>query len=54
MCSCGCSVKKAEAPDKAKTEDYKSYVCQECNTFKNAPAAAPKPHCCGKTMQEMH
>ncbi len=50
MCTCGCQAKKApEAPEPEK----KSYVCYQCNTFKEAEARAPAPECCGKKMQEM-
>jgi hypothetical protein len=50
MCTCGCQAKKApEAPEPEK----KSYVCYQCNTFKEAEARAPAPECCGKKMQVM-
>jgi len=50
-CSCGCQ-HKSEKP-KASEAEKKSYICYQCNTFKDAPAAAPVPDCCGKKMQEM-
>jgi hypothetical protein len=54
MCSCGCDAKKAEDSCKTGGEEKKTYLCQQCNTSQNVPAAAPKPECCGKPMQEMH
>jgi hypothetical protein len=50
-CTCGCQHKggKKEAPG----ADKKNYICFQCNTFKETPAEAPTPECCGKKMQEM-
>jgi hypothetical protein len=50
-CSCGCQ-HKAATPEKAAAEK-KSYICFQCNTFKEGEAGAPAPECCGKKMQEM-
>ena len=49
MCTCGCSSK----PQEQKTEENKTYVCIQCNTFKSVPADAPVPDCCNKKMNEM-
>jgi hypothetical protein len=51
MCNCGCQAKPEpkDNPEAGK----KSYVCYQCNTFKDAPAKAAPPECCGKKMQEM-
>jgi hypothetical protein len=49
MCNCGCTAKKQE---ETPAED-KSYICTQCNVFKQAPADAPAPECCGKKMAEM-
>jgi hypothetical protein len=51
MCNCGCQA-KAESPKNPEVEK-KSYICYQCNTFKDAPAEEPVPECCGKKMQEM-
>jgi hypothetical protein len=53
MCSCGCQTKKSDNASSAPQGDKKSYICYQCNTFKESPAAAPPPECCGKKMQEM-
>jgi len=50
MCSCSCSAKHDPKPQ---AEEPKTYVCIQCNTFKTAPADAPRPDCCNKPMQEM-
>jgi hypothetical protein len=50
-CNCGCNV-KSETKNNPDT-DKKSYICAQCNTFKNAPSQAPAPECCGKKMQEL-
>ena len=50
-CNCNCGQKDAKP---AATEaEQKAYICQQCNTFKEAPAEVPAPECCGKKMQEM-
>jgi len=49
MCTCNCQAKEANKP----AEEEKSYVCYQCNTFKDAPAPAPPPECCGKKMHEV-
>jgi hypothetical protein len=49
-CGCGC---QHQAEKKAPEADKKSYICYQCNTFKEAPVTAPVPECCGKKMQEM-
>jgi hypothetical protein len=51
MCNCGCNAKPE--PKDNPGADKKSYVCSQCNTFKDASQAAPPPECCGKKMQEM-
>jgi hypothetical protein len=51
MCSCNCNCQQKDA--KPAEAEPKSYVCIQCNTFKNAPAGAAPPECCGKKMQEM-
>jgi hypothetical protein len=48
-CSCGHKDAKPAAPE----AEQKGYICQQCNTFKNAPAGAVPPECCGKKMQAM-
>jgi hypothetical protein len=53
MCSCGCKSKKSPQATPASGGEKKSYVCYQCNTFKESPAGAPPPECCGKQMQEM-
>ncbi len=50
-CSCGCQ-RKAEKPEAPEAEK-KSYICYQCDTFKEAPARAPAPECCGQKMREM-
>lgn len=52
-CSCGCRHKGAEKAAPAPEAEKKSYVCYQCNAFKEAPAEAPVPECCGKKMQEI-
>lgn len=52
-CSCGCKHHGAEKPAPAPKFEKKSYVCYQCNAFKEAAAEAPAPECCGKKMQEM-
>ena len=52
-CSCGCKNKGAAPTAAASEAEKKGYVCYQCNTFKEAPAGAPVPECCGKKMQEM-
>jgi hypothetical protein len=50
-CNCGCYAKSEKKDNPG--ADKKSYICQQCNTFKDAPTEAPAPECCGKKMQEM-
>jgi hypothetical protein len=50
-CNCGCHAKSEKKDNPG--ADKKSYICYQCNTFKDAPAQAPAPECCGKKMQEM-
>lgn len=52
-CSCGCKHKGAEKAAPVPEVEKKGYVCYQCNAFKEAPAEAPVPECCGKKMQEM-
>ncbi len=52
MCNCGCQQKQSPGVSPA-PEENKNYICNQCNTFKESPAAAPPPECCGKKMQEM-
>lgn len=51
MSGCACSCKAPAKP--AQAEENKTYVCIQCNTFKNAAANEPAPECCGKKMNEM-
>jgi|UniRef100_A0A7V6A3D1 hypothetical protein len=51
MGGCSCSCKGPAKP--ANTEENKTYVCTQCNTFKSAKAGEPAPECCGKKMNEM-
>jgi hypothetical protein len=51
MCNCGCQETHKQSP--AVLEEKKTYVCSQCNTFKEAEATQPRPECCGKAMQEM-
>jgi len=53
MCSCNCNCQQKDAKPAATGADQKSYLCQQCNTFKTVPAGAAPPECCGKKMQEM-
>jgi hypothetical protein len=53
MGSCSCSSKKKEEKMVVAEAEAKSYICHQCNTFKNAPPEAAPPECCGKKMQEM-
>jgi hypothetical protein len=53
MCSCNCNCQQNDAKPAAAEAEPKSYICHQCNTFKNAPAEAAPPECCGKKMQEM-
>jgi len=50
-CNCNCT-HKDEKPV-ATGAEQKSYICHQCNTFKNGPSEAAAPECCGKKMQEM-
>jgi hypothetical protein len=52
-CSCGCQNKAKEQAAKAAESEKKSYVCYQCNAFKDAPAGIPAPECCGKKMEKM-
>jgi len=48
MCqACSCSAPKTQETEK------KTYVCSQCNTFKDAGANEPAPECCGKKMNSM-
>ncbi len=53
MSNCGCGCQHKSEPKAAPAAEKKSYICYQCNTFKEAPSAAPVPECCGKKMQEM-
>lgn len=53
MCTCSCQKKEPPQAPPASKEGDRSYVCYQCNTFKESPAGAPPPECCGKPMQEM-
>jgi hypothetical protein len=53
MCNCGCQNKEAQNIQPAPPEEKKSYVCYQCNAFKDAPAGQPTPECCGKKMDEV-
>ena len=53
MCSCNCNCQPKDEKPAATEAEAKSYVCIQCNTFKNAPTEAAPPECCGKKMQEM-
>jgi hypothetical protein len=53
MCSCNCSCQQKDAKSAAAEGEKKSYICYQCNTFKDAPSGAVAPECCGKKMQEM-
>ncbi len=53
MGSCSCSCRQKAEDQKAPAAEKKSYICYQCNTFKEAAAGAPAPECCGKKMQEM-
>jgi len=50
-CSCSCQHKSEKKANPG--SDQKGYICYQCNTFKDVPAEAPPPECCGKKMQEM-
>jgi hypothetical protein len=50
-CSCGCNAKSEKKDNPGANK--KSFICYQCNTFKDAPTEAPAPECCGKKMQEM-
>jgi hypothetical protein len=52
-CNCGCQHKSAEKAAKPPEDEKKSYVCYQCNAFKEIASEAPAPECCGKKMQEM-
>ena len=52
-CSCSCHSKGPEKASASPQAEKKSYVCYQCNTFKDAPATEPAPECCGKKMNEM-
>jgi hypothetical protein len=52
-CSCGCKPKGAEKAAPPPKVEQKSYVCYQCNAFKEVSAETPAPECCGKKMQEM-
>jgi hypothetical protein len=53
MCSSSCNCQQKDAKAVAPEAEPKSYLCHQCNTFKNAPPEAAAPECCGKKMQEM-
>jgi hypothetical protein len=53
MCSCNCNCQQKDVKPAATEAEFKSYLCHQCNTFKNAPPEAAAPECCGKKMQEM-
>jgi hypothetical protein len=53
MCSCNCNCQQKDEKPVATEAEPKSYLCHQCNTFKNAPPEAAPPECCGKKMQEM-
>ena len=53
MCSCNCNCQQKDEKPVATEAEQKSYLCIQCNTFKNAPTGAAPPECCGKKMQEM-
>jgi hypothetical protein len=51
MGGCACSCKAPAKP--AQSEENKSYVCIQCNTYKSVTPREPAPECCGKKMNEM-
>ena len=53
MCSCNCNCQQNDAKPAAAEAEKKSYLCRQCNTFKEAASEMPAPECCGKKMQEM-
>ena len=53
MGSCNCNCQQKDGKTAASAAEKKSYICYQCNTFKDAPAGAAAPECCGKKMQEM-
>jgi len=53
MCGCGCQTKEPQKAEPAPQGEKKSYICNKCNTFKDSPASAPAPECCGKKMDEV-
>lgn len=50
-CNCNCQQKDVK-PAAAEVEK-KSYLCVQCNTFKEVSSKMPAPECCGKKMQDM-
>lgn len=53
MCSCNCNCQQKDEKPVATAGEKKSYLCSQCNTFKDAPSEAQAPECCGKKMEEM-
>lgn len=53
MGSCNCNYQQKDKKAVATGPEKKSYVCYQCNTFKDAPTGTAPPECCGKKMQEM-
>ena len=53
MGSGNCNCRQKEEKPVASGAEKKSYICYQCNTFKDAPNGAAPPECCGKKMQEM-
>jgi hypothetical protein len=53
MCSCKDNCQQEDKKPVASEAEKKSYICYQCNTFKDAPTGAAPPECCGKKMHEM-
>ncbi len=52
-CCSGAKSKGTEMAAPTPEGEKKSYVCYQCNAFKEALVEAPAPECCAKKMQEM-
>ena len=42
MCSCNCNCQQKDEKPAATEAEKKSYLCHQCNTFKNAPSEAAR------------
>jgi hypothetical protein len=50
---CNCNCHQKDVKPAAIEVEKKTYLCAQCNTFKEVSSQMPAPECCGKKMQDM-